>query len=368
VKILVTGSAGFIGKNLVFHLNELKIYKVIQFTRNDGIDLLQSFVDKADAIIHLAGENRPNDEKSFDIVNTGLTKSICSAIKLTGRKIPLIFASSIQAKSDNPYGNSKRNAELALEELAKDNESPVFIYRLPNVFGKWCKPNYNSVVATFCHNIANDLPIKVNSDSLELRLVYIDDVIAAFIKSLQSNSAGLEFIQVDIEYSITLAALVEQIKAFKNCRNNLISENVGNGLIRALYATYISYLPKSKFSYEVPIYGDDRGVFVEILKTKNSGQFSFFKSAPGVTRGDHYHHSKTEKFIVVKGAAQFNFRNLTTNEVYKILTSDKVPEVVESIPGWAHNITNVGKDDLIVMLWANEIFNRECPDTIPCKV
>jgi UDP-2-acetamido-2,6-beta-L-arabino-hexul-4-ose reductase len=368
VRILVTGSAGFIGKNLVFHLNEHKIYKVIQFTRKDDIDLLQSFVDRADAIIHLAGENRPNDEKSFDTVNTGLTESICSAIKLTGRKIPLVFASSIQAKSDNPYGNSKRNAELALEKLATDTDSPIFIYRLPNVFGKWCKPNYNSVVATFCHNIANDLPIKVNADSIELRLVYIDDVIMAFIKSLQSNSAGFDYIQIDREYSITLGALAEQIKAFKNCRNNLILENVGNGLIRALYATYISYLPTSKFSYEIPIYGDDRGAFVEILKTKNSGQFSFFTAVSGVTRGEHYHHSKTEKFIVVRGTAQFNFRNLTTNEVYKILTSDKVPEIVETIPGWAHNITNVGKEDLIVMLWANEIFNRESPDTIACKV
>ena len=368
MRILVTGSAGFIGKNLVFHLNEQKIYKVIQFTRKDDIDLLQSFVDRADAIIHLAGENRPSDEKSFDIVNAGLTKSICSAIKLSGRKIPLILASSIQATLDNPYGNSKRKAELALEELAKDTDNPVFIYRLPNVFGKWCKPNYNSVVATFCHNIANDLPIKVNSASSELRLVYIDDVIREFIKSLQNKSTGLSYIQIENEYSITLGALETQIKAFKNCRNNLILENVGNGLVRALYATYISYLPTSKFSYEIPKYGDDRGVFVEILKTQNSGQFSFFTAGSGVTRGDHYHHSKTEKFIVVKGTAQFNFRNLTTNEVHIISTSDKVPEVVETIPGWAHNIINVGKEDLIVMLWANEIFNRGCPDTVACEV
>jgi len=364
VRILITGSNGFIGKNLVFSLKERKIYDVIEFTRNHDMTLIQSLVDQSDAIIHLAGENRPSDEKEFDIVNFGLTKRICTAIKFSGRKIPLILASSIQAEVDNPYGRSKLKAEKISEDLVNEVNNSVMIFRLPNVFGKWCKPNYNSVVATFCHNIANDIPITLNSESSVLRLAYIENVIEAFINALKKKSNGLTYLQVENEYSITIGDLAAQIRAFEDSRSNLIIENVGFGLIRALYSTYISYLPKSKFTYKIPKYDDERGSFVEILKTRNSGQFSFFTSGPGITRGNHYHHSKTEKFIVVKGEAQFHFRNILTNEVYEISASQKVLEVVETIPGWAHNITNVGKDDLVVMLWANEIFNRELPDTI----
>lgn len=368
MRILITGSNGFIGKNLVVSLKELKTYDVTEFSRNHDIEVIQSLVDKADAIFHLAGENRPSDEKDFDIVNFGLTHRICSAIKFSGRKIPLILASSIQAEDNNPYGQSKLKAEKVSERLANEHNIPVAIFRLPNVFGKWCKPNYNSVVATFCHNIANNIPITLNSDSRVLRLVYIDNVIEAFVNILKKKPAGLTYPKVENEYSITLADLASQIEAFKNSRINLISENVGHGLIRALYSTYISYLPKPKFKYKIPNHDDDRGSFVEVLKTRKSGQFSFFTSRPGITRGNHYHHSKSEKFIVVKGEAQFHFRNILTNEIYDISVSHKVPEVVETIPGWAHNITNTGSEDLIVMLWANEIFDKKFPDTISFEV
>ncbi len=368
MRVLVTGAQGFIGKNLIVHLNEHESISTLSFSRKDPIDSLSALVDQADAIVHLAGENRPADVEAFDIVNAGLTKTVCDAIKATGRQIPLILASSIQADLDNPYGNSKRSAEVAAEQLVEETGNPVCIYRMPNVFGKWCKPNYNSVVATFCHNIANDLPIQINDESTKLRLVYVDDVVSDFLRVIQNNTRGLSWQTIKPEYITTLGELAHQIEAFKNCRINLISERVGNRLVRALYSTYVSYLSPSQFSYELPLHSDERGVFVEMLKTKDSGQFSYFTAHPGVTRGGHYHHSKTEKFLVVKGTARFGFRHIMTNEAYEVFTSDEEPKVVETVPGWTHDITNVGDNDMIVMLWANEIFDRKRPDTIACEV
>jgi UDP-2-acetamido-2,6-beta-L-arabino-hexul-4-ose reductase len=368
MRVLVTGDRGFIGKNLTVRLNECEGISTLSFTREDSTDLLSVLVYQADAIVHLAGENRPADDSAFNIVNIGLTKTLCDIIRETGRKIPLILASSIQADLDNSYGKSKHAAEVVVEELATTTGSPVVIYRLPGVFGKWCKSNYNSVVATFCHNIANNLPIKINSSSTILRLVHIDDVVTEIIRALQDKSTGLSHLSVEPEYSITLGKLASQIEKFKNCRSSLISERVGTGLTRALYSTYVSYLPPDKFSYELPQYGDDRGVFVEILKTADCGQFSFFTAHPGITRGGHYHHTKTEKFLVIKGSARFSFRNIVTHESYELFTSGEEPRVVETIPGWAHNITNVGHSEMIVMLWANEIFDSKHPDTITCEV
>jgi UDP-2-acetamido-2,6-beta-L-arabino-hexul-4-ose reductase len=244
----------------------------------------------------------------------------------------------------------------------------VAIYRLPGVFGKWCKPNYNSVVATFCHNKAHDLPVQINEANVRIRLVYVDDVVNAFLSLLASAWTGMVRPGVQPEYSITLGELSAQIDAFKNCRSTLVSERVGTGLTRALYATYVSYLPKDKFAYEVPAYGDARGVFVEMLKTPDAGQFSFFTAHPGITRGGHYHHTKTEKFLVIKGKARFGFRHMLTNEVYHLDTEGAKPQVVETVPGWTHDITNVGDEEMVVMLWANEIFDRANSDTITCKV
>jgi UDP-2-acetamido-2,6-beta-L-arabino-hexul-4-ose reductase len=372
IRILVTGANGFIGKNLIVRLNELSNIGISTFVRGDDITLLPGMVSKVDAVVHLAGENRPPDESAFSSVNAGLTFQICEAIKSeiksSGRYVPLILTSSAQAELDNLYGRSKLAAEQAAQSLTNETCNPVAIYRLPGVFGKWCKPNYNSVVATFCYNKAHDLPVKINDDSASVRLVYIDDVISNIVKRLFSIWDGVVRPIIDPQYDITLGELSKQIDAFKNCRSNLVSERVGTGFTRALYATYVSYLPVDKFTYSLPAHGDERGVFVEMLKTPDSGQFSFFTAHPGVTRGGHYHHSKTEKFLVIKGYARFGFRHILTNEVHHIETKGDHPQIIETVPGWTHDITNIGKEEMVVMLWANEIFDRANPDTIASKV
>lgn len=367
-RVLVTGAHGFIGKNLVVRLSELSRFSVTEFVRGDDLSALPHLVAECDAVIHLAGENRPRDESAFATTNTGLTVTVCDAIKSSGRSITLILASSAQAEFHNSYGKSKLAAEYAVRELAESTGCPVVIFRLPGVFGKWCKPNYNSVVATFCHNISRDLPIEIRDPNYSLKLVYVDDVVTALIDSLDSCGASISQGVVSPEYSISLGDLAEQIRSFDHCRTSLISERVGDGLVRALYATYVSYLPKEKFFYDVPQYVDQRGVFVEMLKTPDAGQFSYFTAHPGVTRGGHYHHTKTEKFLVIKGAALFRFRHLLTDETFEIKTSGDKPQIIDTIPGWSHDITNIGDQEMVVMLWANENFDRERPDTIPSRV
>jgi UDP-2-acetamido-2,6-beta-L-arabino-hexul-4-ose reductase len=368
MRVLVTGANGFIGKNLVIRLAEQPKVEVLRFGRGESREQLAALVGRADAVVHLAGENRPADPAEFERSNARLTEELCAAIGAAGRRIPLILASSIQATANNPYGVSKRAAEQAVEKVAAEAGIPAVIYRLPNVFGKWCKPNYNSVVATFCNNIANDMPIRIDDPSKLLRLVYVDDVVSEFLRTLAATRTGLHWGQISPEYAITLGELALQIEAFKKCRTDLVVERVGAGLPRALYATYVSYLPPDKFAYPLPQHADARGTFVEMLKTPDCGQFSFFTAHPGVTRGGHYHHTKTEKFLVIKGTARFGFRHLVSGERYFLTTVGSVPQVVETVPGWTHDITNVGEDELVVMLWANEIFDRAAPDTVPCKV
>ncbi len=366
--VLVTGANGFIGKNLIVNLNAEEGFSVLKYSRKNKVDELDDLIEQADAVVHLAGENRPKDPAAFDEINTELTQTLCSAIRKTGLKIPLVLASSTQADQDNPYGISKRAAEEAVEKLAAECGNPVYIYRLPGVFGKWCKPNYNSVVATFCHNIANDLPIQIGDESTKLNLLYIDDVVEDFMRVIQQSSEGVVRPEIKPLYTITLGELVSQIKAFKNCRDNLVSEAVGQGVVRALYSTYVSYLSPEQFSYSLPRHGDERGLFVEMLKTKESGQFSFFTVHPDVTRGGHYHNSKTEKFLVLKGSARFRFRHMVTNEVFEMFANGDESIVVDTVPGWTHNITNVGDEDMIVMIWANEIFDHNKPDTIAAEI
>ena len=368
MKVLVTGSNGFVARNLMAHLAERIDIEVIPFTRAHALAELAGQVEQADFVFHLAGVNRPEDPAEFASGNTDLTRALCDAVIASGRPVPVLYTSSIQAERDNPYGLSKRGAEEALLDLAVKHGLPVHLFRLPNVFGKWARPNYNSAVATFCHNIARDLPIQINDANALIRMVYIDDVIEHFVAVMDGRLAGDPFVSVAPEYSVTVGELADLLRTFKNSRTTLVTEAVGVGLTRALYSTYLSYLPPESFTYEVPKYGDPRGVFVEMLKTRDSGQFSFFTAHPGITRGGHYHHTKTEKFLVIKGKACFRFRHIMTGEFYELFTDGDTPEIVETVPGWAHDITNVGEDEMVVMLWANEIFDREKPDTYARQV
>lgn len=370
MKILITGANGFIGRNLRVHLDEKKEFVVTTFTRNNNIADLFSLVDDTDFVFHLAGVNRPKDESDFIEGNVNVTKAVCEAIAKVfsekGKKVPIVYTSSIQADLDNAYGKSKKEAEELILKLNREHSLPVHIFRLANVFGKWCHPNYNSMVATFCYNIARDLPIQVHNRASEVSMVYIDDVIERFVLLLEkgpstNNITGFE--EVKPVYASTVGEVADLIFQFQSSRETLITEPVGTGFIRALYATYLSYLPKEKFSYPIKQYPDPRGNFVEMLKTKDSGQFSFFTANPGVTRGGHYHHTKNEKFLVVQGRALFRFRNIDTCEYFQLETTGDNAEVIETIPGWSHDITNIGDTGLIVMLWANEIFDRSKPDT-----
>jgi len=374
-KVLITGAEGFVGKNLQLHLLERKDVQVVCFNRTHSIDQLPELLQGVDFVFHLAGINRPQDPQEFAIGNADLTRALCDAVaglvQSTGKLVPVVYTSSIQAANANPYGQSKRAAEDSLFSLACNRQVPVHIFRLPNVFGKWCKPNYNSAVATFCHNIARELPIQVNNPDAALTLVYIDDVIERFVQLLDGADAVVDadgFATVVPQYTTTVGALAQQIQAFYDSRATLTTERVGAGLTRALYSTYVSYLPVEHFSHAVPQHADPRGVFVEMLKTPDCGQFSYFTAHPGITRGGHYHHSKTEKFLVIKGDACFKFKHMQTGERYELVTSGKKAEIVETVPGWTHDVTNIGSDEMVVMLWANEIFDRTRPDTFACPL
>ena len=367
MRVLVTGSNGFIGKNLIVRLNELGIgYEV--FTRLNSTKDLQELIKKSDCVIHLAGENRPENEDDFEVVNSGLTSLICDEIRLIARDVPIILASSTQAKFDSSYGKSKQCAEIAVKNLENETGNTSYVYRFPGIFGKWCKPNYNSVVATFCYNISHDLPIQVNDPSFELSLVYIDDVVAELVKVILGEVGSKESSSVQPEYKVKVGDLADQIKMFRESRDSLVTETVGSGFVRKLYSTYLSYLSPKHFAYAIPSYGDERGMFAEMLKTKDSGQVSFFTAKPGVTRGGHYHHSKTEKFLVIQGKARFGFRHIVTDETYEITAFGNKLKIVETAPGWSHDITNIGTEEMVVILWANEVFDLDNPDTITYKV
>lgn len=365
-RVGVTGANGFIGKNVMVRLREAGHDPVGLPHDGDAADLA-GLLDGVERVIHLAGVNRPQTEAEFDSGNAGMTQRLIEALSASGRSVPVVYSSSIQAEFDNPYGRSKRAAEDALRQFGAASGTPVQVWRLPNVFGKWCRPNYNSVVATFCHNISHGLPISISDPEAQLRLVYVDDVAAALLAFVLTDAPG-EPIAVQPVYSITLGQLAERIQCFRESRASLMTGAVGTGLLRALHATYLSYLDPADFAYDLVAHTDPRGTFAEMLRTPDCGQFSFFTAHPGVTRGGHYHHSKTEKFLVVKGQARFGFRHILTDQTYSLETSEAVPRVVETVPGWSHDITNVGDDTMVVMLWANEVFDREHPDTVAARV
>lgn len=366
MRVLITGAEGFIGRNLRLMLSERSDIEVVTFTRADAVETLEEKLDGTAFVFHLAGINRPLAADEFASGNIELTESLCSAIIASEKQIPVLYTSSTQANEKNPYGDSKRAAEEALWKLNAQTGNPIHIYRLPNVFGKWARPNYNSVVSTFCYNIARDLPINIHDRAAKITLAYIDDVIESFVKVMDGatpTSDSYGFANIGIVYQATVGEIADTIREFHESKQSLVTARVGRGLTRALYSTFVSHLPAEQFSYKVPMHADARGVFVEMLKTQDSGQFSYFTAHPGITRGGHYHHSKTEKFLVIKGKALFKFRHMDTGETHIIKTDGDIAEIVETVPGWAHDITNIGDSEMVVMLWANEIFDRERPDT-----
>ena len=370
MKILVTGAYGFIGKNLCFHLKESGFTDLIKIGSESSIEDLREGLNAADFIFHLAGVNRPEIDEDFTRINLDMTSDLVNELLAAGKQTPILLSSSIKSLDDSKYGRSKAGAEKILSTYHIKSNADVFIYRLPNVFGKWCKPNYNSVVATFCYNITRGLPISINDPATKLDLVHIDTVCDVFLRHLQPNAESSESLFQDIQqvYSVTLNEIVRLLESFRDNQSSLVIEDVGSGFIRDLYSTFISYYSSREFSYEIPNYEDSRGDFSELLKTKHAGQFSYFTAFPGVTRGGHYHHTKNEKFFVIRGLARFRFKHIVTGELFELEVQGGDNKVVETIPGWTHDITNVGETELIVMLWANEIFNKDKPDTFAEKL
>lgn len=368
MEVLVTGAKGFIGKNLLERLSRIENLVVHSFDIDNKIEELEEYIDRVDFIFHLAGINRPENPEDFYKGNRDTIKVLTDLIESKKLKIPILVTSSIQVDRDNDYGKSKLQGEIFLKEYSKRNNVPVYIYRLPNVFGKWCRPNYNSVVATWCNNIANNLDIQISDRNISLTFVYIDDVVDSFVSHILEEKEKKEYYEISITYIKTLGEIADLLYSFKENRKSLVIEKVGTGFERALYSTYLSYLPKDKFSYELTEHKDNRGAFVEILRTKDSGQFSISTSKPGITRGNHYHNTKNEKFLVIKGEAIIRFRHINSDEIIEYHVSDKKLEVVDIPVGYTHNITNVGNDEMVLVIWANELFDRENPDTYYLEV
>ena len=362
MKVVVTGSRGFIGKNLCVFLREEQ-HEVLEVHRETPQSDILSYLKKADFVFHLAGVNRPTDPVEFKKGNVELTRFVVEILSASNRRVPLVLTSSSQAEGNNDYGVSKFEAEKIVQSYSAATGAASHIYRLPNVFGKWCKPNYNSFVATFCYNAMNGIDISINDPNARVRLAYIDDVCACFLELMKGKTSS-GYHELPVQFNTTVGEVADIISSFKCSRSTLITERVGSEITRALYSTYLSYMPPNKFNYRVPSYEDERGVFCEMLKTRDSGQFSFFTTHPGITRGGHYHHTKNEKFLVLQGEAVFKFEHIGTLQRHELTVNSSNPEVVETVPGWTHDITNIGNEELIVMIWANEIFDRQRPDTI----
>ncbi len=363
--VLVTGSAGFVGRNLVETLRLREDVLLTTFDIEDHRSVLDTALQQVDFIFHLAGVNRPQNEDEFRTGNVGLTGEIVAALKERGRAIPVLLCSSTQAALDNPYGKSKRQAEEVVFGYGKDTGAEVFVYRLPNLFGKWCRPNYNSAVATFCNNIANDLPIKINDPAVTMTLAYIDDVVAAFIAALDGQAVLRDgYAVVEPVHTIKLGEIVELLRSFKACRDDLSVPDMSAPLIKKLYSTYLSYLPTDGFSYPLKMNVDERGSFTEFLRTPDRGQVSINISKPGITKGNHWHHSKNEKFLVVSGQGVIRFRKIGSEEIIEYNVSGEKLEVIDIPTGYTHNISNTGAGDMVTVMWVNETFDPDNPDTI----
>lgn len=368
MKVLVTGANGFIGRNLVMRLAEQPGIEVLPVTRDTSAGEREQAASAAAFVFHLAGVNRPPAAADFAAGNVGVTQALCDVLARVGSRAPIVHASSRKAVDAGPYGASKLAAEQVLAEFSSRSGNPVAIFRLPNVFGKWSRPNYNSAVATFCHHIARGQPIDIHDPDARLDLAYIDDVVEAFLALLATPPASTGFFEVEPLYSSTVGELAATIRRFHEERMRIGIGRVGTGLERALYATYASFLPVPQFSYPLMKHEDHRGHFAEVLRTVDSGQVSLFTARPGVTRGGHYHHTKIEKFVIVAGEALFRFRDILTGDVLELRTDGATPTVVETIPGWAHEVINTGSGELVALLWANEVFDPDRPDTFARKL
>lgn len=369
MNVLVTGSSGFIGKNLLAFLANHNNIITRGFDIDDDPAHLPGLLGWADSIIHLAGVNRPLHPEEYEHGNTGFSECITKTLGNLGKTTTIILASSIQAALDNPYGKSKRGAERCIEAYAKEFGASAYIFRLPNVFGKWCRPHYNSAVATFCYLAARKQPISIHDPSAPLHLVYIDDVMEAFRQALQGQ-VHMEHGQCAVpeSYQTTVGEVAHLIQSFHNSRQSLYLPLVSDGLGKKLFATFLSYLPEDEFSYPLSMHEDNRGSFTELLRTPERGQVSVNISRPGITKGNHWHHTKHEKFIVVRGQAAIKFRKVGTMEVLTYQVSGNKLEAIDIPPGYTHNITNLGDDDLVTVMWVNEPYDPNHPDTWPEEV
>ncbi|MDR1925580.1 MAG: NAD-dependent epimerase/dehydratase family protein [Planctomycetaceae bacterium] len=368
--ILITGSSGFLGKNLCEHLSQRKGIVLKTFDLENSMDELRRFVGVADIIFHLAGVNRPLQLDDFETGNVGFTQTLLNEISQSGRRPRVIFSSSIQAELDNPYGKSKRSAELLLEDAARKDDIRLSIFRLPNLFGKWSRPNYNAVTSTFCHNIANDLPVQINDPSVILNLAYVDDAVGAFLKEMEKKPYRDRYRhQYIVDQSaipckkITVGELAQRIYFFRNMQETLLISDFSDRFNKQLYATYLSYVPKERWEYGTEIKTDDRGNLAELVKSTSFGQMFVSKTKPGITRGNHYHHTKTEKFMVISGEAVIRFRHIHHNEIIEFSVHGDHYRIVDIPPGYTHSITNTGTTELITLFWASEIFDSSQADT-----
>lgn len=364
MKILVTGARGFVGKNLIFELKNRGYHDIDEFDVDSDSSLLDTYTKNCKFVFHLAGVNRPKDEKEFMEGNFGFTTILLDKLKMHGNKAPILITSSIQAELDNPYGKSKKAGEDLLFSYGEETGAKVLVYRFQNVFGKWCKPNYNSAVATFCNNIAHDLPIQVNDPKAIINLIYIDDVVNELINAIENKESKVkQFCQVPIVHMVSLGQIVDTLYSFKESRKNNLIPNMKDEFMKKLYSTYLSYLPKDKFSYDLKMNVDQRGSFTEFVKTPDRGQVSVNISKAGIIKGNHWHNTKNEKFLVVSGKGVVRFRKIDEDEILEYFVSGEKMEVVDIPTGYTHNIENLGDTDMVTIMWANEAFDPEKPDT-----
>lgn len=382
MKILVTGAKGFVGRNLVSQLHNIQSGKarnygmegkeltVFEYDVNSDASELDVYCRQADFVFNLAGVNRPKESSEFMKGNFGFASTLLDTLKKYGNTCPVMLSSSTQAAQDNPYGESKRAGEQLMFDYSKETGAKVLVYRFPNVFGKWCRPNYNSAVATFCHNIAHDLSIQVNDPDVVMNLVYVDDVVDELLAALNGREHRKgDYCEVPVVHTITLGSIAVLIKSFRRMSENLDVPDLSDAFTKKLYSTYLSYLPAEKFRYPLKMNVDERGSFTEIIRTADRGQFSVNISKPGITKGQHWHHTKNEKFVVVSGHGLIQLRKIGCEEIIEFEVSGDRIEAVEMIPGYTHNIINLSEtEDLVTVMWCNECFNPERPDTYFEKV